>query len=88
MTTIIRTVAEMWPEHAGHDVRYSEFGRTDYRLIDVEMDRLDAVDPGDPPEFVLRASTYDAAPIDARLDETSMWCADCGHQLSDYWQEE
>lgn len=78
MTTIsVKTVAEMWPEHEGHDVRYSEFGRTDYRLTEVEL-----VDLGG--EYVVQASSYEPRPVDGLIEETSMWCADCRERLIDY----
>lgn len=86
---IIRTVAEMWPEHEGHDVRYSEFGRTDYRLIEVELNQLHPVEPDNGVrEFQVCASSYESEPIDGRIDETSLWCADCGERFSDWREEE
>lgn len=83
MSTIIRTVAELWPDHADHDVRYSEFGRTDYALRSVELQRLDETVA----EYAIVSHEYQPAPIDGRVDEINFWCADCGQRLPDYVED-
>lgn len=77
------TVAELWPEHAGHEVRYSEFGRTDYRVTTLELDLSDLSGCRS-----VSSAEYDPAPIDGDVQETSYWCRDCGYRLRDYWDPE
>lgn len=70
------TVAEFWPEHAEHQVIYSEHGRVDYLLNGVEK-----VD-----EYVgfeqWSANDYDAQPINGDIQDTEVWCRTCGVVLS------
>ena len=66
-------VEELWPEHAGHDIRYTTVGSTDYRLLDVEPDG-----ESDTTEF-FTACNYQG-PVDTDIQSTFAWCATCEGQ--------
>ena len=75
-------VPELWPDHAGHDVRYSEYGRTDYRVLSIEVDLSDLSGC-----VSVASAEYEPAPIDGDVTETQYWCAECGVDLPAYWDE-
>lgn len=79
----IMTVAERWPDHAGHRVRYSEHGRTDYAVLSVEVDLSDP--SGD---TLITSCKYDARRVNYDVTEAEYWCADCGVVLPEYWHAE
>lgn len=67
-------VAQRWPDHAGHSIRYSEHGRTDYAVRTVfviDYEDEDEVEVGD----------YDNRPVDGDIDMSEFWCVECGEVL-------
>ena len=85
MTITERTVAEMWPEHAGHMVLYSEHGRTDYVLNSLEL--VDTYTEEGKTFNGWSANDYEVAPIYGDISETEVWCRDCGVHLSTETEE-
>jgi hypothetical protein len=81
--TTERTPDQMWPEHAGHEVLYSEHGRTDYELVSLELVYTDA--DGDQ-EW--SANQYRAEPINGDVQDTEVWCRTCGTPLSTWIAKE
>lgn len=63
--------SELWPDHTDHDIRYSEYGRTDYRLISVEEYVIEGV-------RMRSANNWEHAPMDGDITDTEIWCATCG----------
>lgn len=79
----IMTVAERWPDHAGHAVRYSEHGRTDYAVLSVEVDLSDLSGV-----VSIASCERSALPVDVGITEHEYWCADCWVVLPEYWDAE
>lgn len=69
----------LWPEHAGHEIRYSEHGRTDYRVSSVLLG-----DDGTGGRYIDDV-VYDNLPVNGDIVETEYWCATCGQQLPQDW---
>lgn len=72
MNIIQIPVGQVWPEHAEHQIIYSEHGRTDYLLISLE--KMDDYDP--------MPGEYDNRPVNGDISDTEIWCRDCGVVLT------
>lgn len=67
------TPGQVWPDHAGHEIRYSEYGRTDY-IVTSLADNNEGTSHG--PDYIVE--NYDNRPCDGDVQETEFWCRDCG----------
>ena len=77
----IRTARELWPDHAGHLIIYSEHGRTDHLLRSLE-----AIDEFEGTTTWI-ASDYDEMPYASDIESTEYWCRTCGVPLNEQTEE-
>lgn len=75
------SVAEAWPEHAEHKVRYSEHGRTDYIVKTIRLVHLSAT------ERAFDVEDYDNRPESGDIEMTEFWCATCGVILPSFEED-
>lgn len=68
-------VGEAWPEHAGHEIIYSEHGRTDYILKTVAMTDIDGVADH------WSVEEYDNRPTGGEISDTEVWCRTCDGEI-------
>lgn len=73
------TPAEVWPEHAGHDIRYVRHLWQEYTLISIEME------PGLTADLPMQYSTFSEQPVHEEQDresDTEFICATCNEDLN------